>query len=148
VPAVASVPGNWTSLTSSQSVKYVPPNGYGELNGQTVFTHGIEFGVAKAASRDLRAATDTWLNAVRQGNPDMRIAGEQMVARLSQRSALATPLANPSPLGGAERITVYTTFLADGNLFYYLTVAPEVDATSYEAAFERVARSLRLIDAR
>jgi beta-barrel assembly-enhancing protease len=27
----ASVPNNWTSLASSQSVKFVPPNGYGEL---------------------------------------------------------------------------------------------------------------------
>jgi Zn-dependent protease with chaperone function len=144
----ASVPSNWTSLSTSQSVKYVPPNGYGELNGQTVFTHGIEFGVARAASRDLRAATNTWLDAVRQGNPDMRVAGEQLVTRLSQRTALVTPLANPSPLGGAERITLYTTFLADWNLFYYLSVAPEVHAPAYDAAFARVARSIRLTDVR
>ena len=45
--------------------------------------------------------------------------------RISQRSAIATPLVNPSPLGGQERIGVYTTFLADGTLFYYLTIVPE-----------------------
>ena len=28
---------------------------------------------------------------------------------MSQRTALGTPLTNPSPLGGAERITLYTT---------------------------------------
>jgi hypothetical protein len=140
----ASVPNNWTSLASSQSVKFVPPNGYGELNGQTVFTHGVEFGVARAASRDLRAATDTWLSAVRQGNPEMRVAGEQAATRLSQRTALITPLANPSPLGGAERITLYTSFLSDGNLFYYLALSPESDAPAYAAAFDRVARSIRL----
>ena len=44
--------------------------------------------------------------------------------RISQRSAIGTPLVNPSPLGGQERIGVYTTFLADGNLFYYLTIVP------------------------
>ena len=144
----ASVPSNWTGLSSSQSVKYVPPNGYGDLKGQTVFTHGVEFCVARAASRDLRTATDAWLNAVRQGNPDMRVSGEQLVTRISQRTALMTPLANPSPLGGAERITLFTTFLSDGNLFYYLTVAPEVDAPDYDTAFDRVARSIRLTSAR
>ena len=68
----ASVPSNWTSLSSASSIKVVPQNGYGELNGQTVFTHGVEFGVAKAASRDLREATNTWLRAVAQGNPSLR----------------------------------------------------------------------------
>jgi hypothetical protein len=142
----ASVPGNWTRLSSSRSIRYVAPNGYGQLKGQTVFTHGVEFGVAKASSRDLRDATNTWLNAVSDSNPDMRLDGAQQVVRLDQRTAIETPLVNPSPLGGNERITVLTTFLADGNLFYYLTVVPEKDAPSYNPAFQRVARSIRLID--
>jgi Zn-dependent protease with chaperone function len=145
----ASVPSNWTRLASSQSVKYVPQNAYGPLNGgDTVFTHGVEFGVAKASSRDLSNATNSWLNAIGQGNPDLRKDGDQRTLKLSQRTAIATPLVNPSPLGGREQITVYTTFLADGNLFYLLTVAPEADAAVYGPAFDRVARSLRLIDAR
>ncbi|HEX5070508.1 MAG TPA: M48 family metallopeptidase, partial [Vicinamibacterales bacterium] len=49
----ADVPSNWTSLQSSSAIRVVPENGYGQLKGQTVFTHGVEFGVAKAASRDL-----------------------------------------------------------------------------------------------
>ena len=52
---------------------------------------------------------------------------------ISQRSAIGTPLVNPSPLGGQERIDVYTTFLADGTLFYYLTVVPEKDAQTFQA---------------
>ena len=67
---------------------------------------------------------------------------------MSSRTALATPLTNPSPLGGAERIGVYTTFLSDGNLFYYLTVAPETEAQSYQQVFVRIGQSLRLTDAR
>ena len=50
----AAVPANWTSLPSNSAIKVVPQNGYGQLNGQTVFSHGVEFGVAKAGSRDLR----------------------------------------------------------------------------------------------
>jgi beta-barrel assembly-enhancing protease len=144
----ASAPDNWTTLSSTNAIRLVPQNGYGQLNGQTVFTHGVEFGVAKAASRDLRQATNTWLQAVARENPNLRVAGEQQVLRMSQRTAIGTPLTNPSPLGGTEHITVYTTFLADGNLFYYLTLVPEQDAQNYRQAFQRVGQSIRLIDAR
>ena len=53
----AAVPSNWTALTSKSSIRVVPENGYGQLNGQTVFSHGIEFGVTQAGSRDLQEAT-------------------------------------------------------------------------------------------
>ena len=128
----ASVPDNWTSLPSKSSIKVVPENGYGELNGQTAFTHGVEFGVTRPASRDLQEATKGWLNAVAQSNPGMKLAGDQQAVRISQRSAIATPLVNPSPLGGQERVVVYTTFLSDGTLFYYYTVVPERDAGAFQ----------------
>ena len=143
-----SVPANWKAIQSSGTLRIVPENGYGELNGQTVFTHGVEFGVARSSSRDLQQATVTWLKAIAQGNPQLRVAGQQQALRMSNRTALATPLTNPSPIGGAERIGVYTTFLADGNLFYYLTVAPEADAQTYQQTFARIGQSIRLTDAR
>jgi predicted Zn-dependent protease len=71
----ASVPSNWTSLSSSSSIKAVPENGYGELNGQTAFTHGVEFGVSKASTRDLQEATTAWIRAVAQSNPELRVGG-------------------------------------------------------------------------
>jgi len=145
----ASVPANWTSLASKSVIKAVPQNGYGQINGQTVFTHGVEFGISKAASRDLREATNAWLNAVAENNPELRLAGTQQATRMSGRSALATSLVNPSPLGGRERIAVYTTFLADGTtLFYYLTIVPEKDADAFLETFQRVGESIRLTDAR
>jgi Zn-dependent protease with chaperone function len=143
----AAVPENWTSLAAKSSIKVVPENGYGPLNGQTVFSHGIEFGVAKVATRDLKEATNAWLQAVAQTNPDLRMSGTQQVIRIDQRSAIATPLVNPSPLGGREQIVACTTFLADGTLFYYLTVTPERDAGMFEAAFRRIAESIRFTDA-
>ena len=144
----ASIPANWSTLSSSRSIKVVPENGYGPLNGQTVFTHGVEFGVARPGSRDLRAATDVWLRAVSEGNPDLRAAGDQQPTKMSQRSAIATPLVNVSPLGGVERVTVYTTFLVDGTLFYYLTVCPERDLAAFQPAFRQIGQSIRLTDVR
>jgi hypothetical protein len=144
----ASVPSNWTSLPSNSSIKAVPENGYGQLNGQTAFTHGVEFGITKASTRDLKEATNSWLKAVAQNNPELRLAGDQQPIKISQRSALSTPLTNPSPLGGRERIGLYTTFLADGTLFYYLTIAPEKDAQSLQDVFQRIGESIRLTETR
>ena len=115
---------------------------------QTVFSHGIEFGVAQAASRDLQHATNAWLDAVAQNNPRLRLAGAQQSLRISQRSAISTPLVNPSPLGGTERIGVYTTFLIDGSLFYYMTIVPENEAAAYQETFRRIGESIRLTEGR
>jgi hypothetical protein len=142
----ASVPDNWTSLASKTSIRVVPQNGYGPLDGTTVFTHGVEFGIAKASSRDLREATNAWLKAVAQNNPELRPAGTQESVRLSSRAAVATPFVNPSPLGGQEEVVAYTTFLADGSLFYYLTIVPEKDAGAFEEAFRSVGQSIRLTE--
>jgi Zn-dependent protease with chaperone function len=144
----ADVPTNWTSLSTSNAIRIVPENGFGQMNGQTVFSHGIEFGIAQAGTRDLREATMTWLKAVAQNNPELKVAGEQQALRISQRSAIATPLVNPSPLGGVERIGLYTTFLTDGTLFYYLTIVPEKDAANFQEAFRKIGESIKLTDAR
>jgi hypothetical protein len=142
------VPENWTSIPSNSSIKAVPQNGYGQVNGQTVFTHGVEFGITKASSRDLREATNAWLKSVAQSNPELRLAGEQQSVRISQRAGLSTPLLNPSPLGGRERIGLYTTFLSDGTLFYYFTLAPENDGQALQEAFRRIGESIRLTEGR
>ena len=144
----AQVPSNWTPLSTSNSIRIVPENGFGELNGQTVFSHGIEFGIAQAGSRDLREATVAWLKAVAQNNPGLKLAGEQRTLRVSQRSAIGTPLVNPSPLGGEERIGLYTMFVADGTLFYYLTIVPDKEAADFQETFQRIGQSIRFTDGR
>jgi len=141
----ASVPVDWTAIPSKQSIKVVPTNGYGPLNGETVFSHGVEFGLAKASSRDLREATNVLLQAFAQGNPQLRAAGQQ-ATKISERSAIVTVLVNPSSLGGQEHISVSTTFLADGSMFYYLTVVPEKDEPGFQDAFRQIGASIRLTE--
>jgi Peptidase family M48 len=145
----ATVPSNWQAISSNNTVKFVPRNGYGTVEGgQTVFTHGVEFGVAQASSRDLRDATQTLVGAFARSNPDLRQTSDTRNIRLSQRDGLGVSLINRSQRGQTERIGVYTTFLADGNLFYLATIVPEDEADRYGPVFERIARSLRLRDVR
>ena len=141
-----NVPKNWQAVSSGNSVKFVPDNAYGQQNGEKVFTHGVQLGVTPAKSRDLRQATRSFLEGVAQGNPDLRASGEPVAVQMSNRNALGTPLTNKSALGGTERITLYTTFLSNGDLFYYLCVAPEKEFESYRPTFTKVGQSIRLTD--
>ena len=52
----AAIPSNWTTLSSKSAIRAVPENGYGDVNGKPVFSHGVEFGVAPPGSRDLQQA--------------------------------------------------------------------------------------------
>jgi hypothetical protein len=141
-----SVPNNWQAVSSNNAVKFVPQNAYGEYDGQSTLTHGVELGVARAASRDLNQATQTLIEGFVQGNSGMRVAARQEAFRLSGRNAIVTPLEGRSALGGVERVDVHTTLLANGDLFYVLTVAPERELNTYGPAFDRVVQSVRLND--
>lgn len=139
-----SVPSNWQAVSSNNAVKYVPQNAYGERDGQTTLTHGVELGVARASSRDLEQATQALIDGFVQGNSGMRVASRQESFRLSGRNAIVTPLEGRSALGGVERVEVHTTMLANGDLFYVVTVAPERELGTYGPAFDRVVNSVRL----
>jgi hypothetical protein len=141
-----SVPANWQALASNNSVKYVPMNAYGEHQGAQTLTHGVELGVARAASNNLDQATQTLIDGFVRANEGMRIAGRERAVRIAGRNAIATPLEGRSALGGVERVDVHTTMLANGDLFYVLTVVPEREAGAYGAAFNRVVTSVRLND--
>mgnify|MGYP006274516429 CR=1 FL=1 len=141
-----SVPSNWQAVTSNSSIKYVPMNAYGDYNGQTTLTHGVELGVARASSRNLDAATQTLIEGFLRGNDGMRIVGREEVFQMSGRRAIVTPLEGRSALGGTERVEVHTTLLNNGDLFYLLTVVPDREVGAYGVAFERVVRSVRLND--
>src|SRR4051812_22656805 len=45
-----AVPSNWRELASDNSVTFAPEGGYGTINGQDVFTHGMQMGVVRNES--------------------------------------------------------------------------------------------------
>ena len=54
-----SVPSNWRQIDDGNSVWFAPEGGYGQYNGQAVFTHGASFGVAQTNNRNLQRATES-----------------------------------------------------------------------------------------
>src|SRR5689334_11969536 len=66
-----SVPSNWRELPGNNSVTFAPEGGYGAMNQQSVFTHGVEAGLMRNESHDLQTATNELLQEVSQSNPRM-----------------------------------------------------------------------------
>ena len=57
------------------SVTFAPEGGYGDLQGQSVFTHGLQVGMEGSNARDLRAATTPLMQRLAQNNPSLRQNG-------------------------------------------------------------------------
>src|SRR5581483_2061758 len=64
-----SVPSNWRELQSNTTVTFAPEGAYGSSGNQSVFTHGIEIGIARNESHDLQTATGELIDSLAQGNP-------------------------------------------------------------------------------
>ena len=125
---------------------FVPEGGYGQYNGQPVFTHGAGFGVAQTSNRNLQSATDELISSLSQGNNNLRSNGGYQRATLSGRSALVTYLTNVNEATGRpENVQVVTTQLRNGQLFYVIAVAPQ-NERNFANAFQNVFRSVRIND--
>ena len=139
-----SVPNNWRQIGQGDSVWFVPEGGYGQYNGQAVFTHGVSFGVSQTNNRNLQRATDEFVNSLAQGNNNLRSTGGYQRTTLGGRTALWTALSNTNEATGRpENIRLITTQLSNGQLFYMIAVAPQ-NERNFENAFQSVASSVRI----
>ncbi len=142
------VPSNWSEITSQGGVTYAPEGGHfrGD-NGQTAFTHGVQFGVVPNGSGNLQRDTEQLIKNFAQGNPQLRRQGNFGRERIGGRNGWTTRLSNVSEVTGqAETVLLSTVYLQDNNMLYVVGVSPAADAKAYEAAFRRVRQSLQLTD--
>ena len=141
-----SVPGNWRQINDQNSVWFVPEGGYGQYNGQAVYTHGASFGVAQTSNRNLQRATDELINSLGQGNSNLRMNGGYQRTTMSGRNALMATLSNVNEATGRpESVRLITTQLRNGQLFYMIAVVPQ-NERNFESAFQNILRSVRLND--
>jgi beta-barrel assembly-enhancing protease len=143
-----SVPANWSPTGDGDNgITYAPDGGFFEAdNGQTAFTHGVQFGVAQG-SGNLQRDTQQLLQNFQRSNPDLRSASSARRENLGGRQGITAPLSNVSEVTGQEEyIALSTTQLRDGNVLYMIGVAPQREANTYESAFRRVRQSLQIAD--
>lgn len=139
-----SVPENWRESGGGDGgVTFTPEGAY--VDNQ--FTHGLQAGVVRASGGDLRSATDQYVGSLLQSNAYLRQQGGQQRGSLDGRTALSTTLAGQSPITGEpEIVTIYTSMLRSGDLFYMIAVAPQSEHRSYQGAFQNILRSVQLAD--
>jgi Peptidase family M48 len=141
-----SVPSNWRELPGSNAVTFAPDGAYDATGEQGSFTHGMEIGVARNETHDLRTATGELVAALARSNPDLSRPSSYDRISIGGRQGLHTTLSNGATATGAqERIAVYTMQLADGTLFYAVGVAPRDRFSDYEGTFRRVIGSIEIM---
>lgn len=143
-----SVPNNWQQVSeSNNSVWFSPQGGYGNFQNQNVFTHGVNVGIFNSQSRNLQQATNEFINSLGQGNGNIRQSGGYQRVTVSGRTGLSTKLTNINEATGqSEIVTVVTTQLRNGDLFYMIAVSPQNDAGTFQSAFSNILRSIQLND--
>ena len=140
-----SVPDNWRQLGESNSVWFVPEGGYGQVQGRGVFTHGVNFGVFQSQSSGLQRSTEEFINSLAQGSNNLRQSSGFQRAYVSGRNGLSTTLSNVNEATGQrEIVTLITSQLQNGDLFYMIAVTPQSDARGFNTAFNNILRSVRL----
>jgi hypothetical protein len=142
----ANIPSNWRQVNEGSSVWFAPEGGYGQINGQVVFTHGTNFGVAQTNNRNLQRATDEIIQSFAQGNRNLRASGNYQRTTIDGRNALWATLSNVNEATGRpETIRLITTQLRNGQVLYMVAVAPQNERNFYNA-YNTVLRSLKIND--
>jgi predicted Zn-dependent protease len=140
-----SVPSNWRELQERDSVTFAPAGAYGAVNGQNVYTHGLQIGLSQSAGRDLETSTDALVQEFARGNPNLRGGTRFERVSVDGRQALRTTLSNVNEsTRQPETIQLVTAEMPNGDLLYALGVAPSNAYGSYRGVFNRIIASIRL----
>ena len=138
-----NVPSNWVDFSSQDNVQFAPEGAYGEQG----ITRGAMIGISNGQDRDLGRDSEAYVNAMLQGNSYLTQRGGLTQTYVAGRQGLTTVLSGRSPVTGrTEVVTIYTTQLRNGGLFYVATVVPDTEAQSYSTAFRAMLNSIRLND--
>jgi hypothetical protein len=137
-----AIPSNWRQLGDQSSVSYAPEGAYGAQG----ITHGVLFSMAQSNYTDLQRASQEIVQGLTQGeNNYLRQQSGFTRTTVDGRAALATTLVGRSPLTGRnERVTLVTTTLGNGQVFYMAAVSPQNEYATYQRAFNDILRSLQL----
>ena len=143
-----SVPANWSRLLVGNTVTFAPEGAYVALrDGPAAITHGFQVGVARSITGDLSGDVTSLLTRLARSNPKLIWVPAFQRTRVAGHDALTTTLSNVSPVtSDFEMVTLTAIRLPDDSFLYFLGVAPQMEASTYRGAFERVVESFQILD--
>ena len=143
-----SNPDSWRQLAdNNNSVWFAPEGAYGQVRGQSVFTHGINFSIAPGQGQTLDAATDEAVANLLQSNPNLQRLDRYNRTTVNGRNWITTRFSNRNEATGrSESIAFFATQLRNGNVLFISTVAPQNEVGEFQSAFDRIINSIQLND--
>ncbi|HEV2914091.1 MAG TPA: hypothetical protein VGX92_12485 [Pyrinomonadaceae bacterium] len=140
-----SIPANWRESSDKNPVTLAPDGGYIFYQGQLALTHGIRIGVQSSQNQNLQQASELLVNSLIQARAYLHQQSGSQKSLVAGRDALMMIFSGESPVSkGSEVMTLYTTLLRNGDLFYVLTVAPQDQYRDYEGPFQNVIRTIQI----
>ncbi len=137
----AQVPDNWKEIPTDGQVWFAPEGGYGKDG----ITHGVMMGVAKGTGANLTDTTNAYIKQLLEGNAYLKPTGQQQKVTVSGMPGLASRFVGESPVTGKpEVVTIITSQMQSGNLFYIAAVAPEAEMTKYNGTFRNFLNSIQI----
>ena len=143
-----SIPKNWQELNEQSGLWFSPHGGFGAVNGQNVFTHGVSFGAIRIEGKSSQQATDEFIKSMTQGNSNMRARGSyQPMNNIAGRNWQLITFDNINEATGRpELVNIATTPLRTGDLLYMIAVCPTDEYPKYQSTFLRILRSIQVSD--
>ena len=137
-------PDNWRRYGEGSAMTIAPDGGI--ING--ALTYGMMMSIFESDYHgqgriSLEEATDQLLSDLQRSNPDMRIMRSHTPYRVDGLSGYLIEASNQSPAGGRETDWVFTTLSPDGELYYFVGVAPQNEFNRYSNSFEDVVESVK-----
>ncbi len=140
-----SVPSNWEDVSGNNSVTFAPEGAVFDAGNGPAFTHGVQVGIARGGTGNLQRDTESLLQGFAQSNRQLRQREKFRRVNVDGRTGLTTTLQNVSEVTGEPEFIAFTTVqMQGGDLLYFLGVAPEHEAGTYNNAFNRVRQSMQL----
>ena len=140
-----AVPSNWRDFRDGSSVTVAPDGAYGNVQGQSVFTHGAILGSVPVSSRDLPRESDQLISGILDGNAYLSVNGRYQRIRIDGRDALRMRLTGTSPVTNRQEIVdIYTALTGRDQLFHMIQVVPANDQSYFRTAFNEMVRTARL----
>jgi len=139
-----AIPDNWRNFSSEDAMIVAPEGGYKITSGKPEVTHGALLGITQVGITDLKEANERFLEIVLKGNSYLAKKEASIASSINERPALATTLSGNGREGNVESVTIHTAVLANGKLFYVITVVPEQVSGDYVEAFKNLVQSVKI----
>lgn len=144
-------PDNWQVAGDANSALTIAPSGG---VGQNAIAYGVIInGFQPEAGRgngSLDDATHQLLDSLHQGNPDLRVIGQDENIRVNRVPGKSVEMTGPSSLqdqngrAARERDWLVAVQRSDGSLLYLVFIAPEQEFHSLLPTYEKILNSLQL----